>query len=80
MKKKKFDLNNPATQYISTQNEHTHTHNTLIPPGETKSRRFSLLLYPSLHKKLEDMAWEQKTSINDLINTILEEYTENQSK
>jgi len=51
MAKKKFDLNNPATQYISTQNEHTHTHNTLIPPGETKSRRFSLLLYPSLHKK-----------------------------
>ncbi len=56
MAKKKFDLNNPATQYISTQNEHTHTHNTLIPPGETKSRRFSLLLYPSQHKKLEDMA------------------------
>lgn len=39
---------------------------------ETKSKRFHLLLQPSLYKALKDRARAEERSINDLIHSILE--------
>lgn len=41
---------------------------------ETKSVRFNLLLRPSLFDDLRRIAWLNHTSVNNLINTIAEEY------
>lgn len=52
-------------------------------PAETKSKRKNLLLYPSLHDKIEKLAKEESlktgrdVSFNDLVNRILIEYAEN---
>ena len=40
---------------------------------ETKSRRLQLLLKPSIFKKLKQTADKKHTSVNDLVNSILEE-------
>jgi predicted HicB family RNase H-like nuclease len=42
---------------------------------ETKSKRMQLLLQPSLHIKLKEMAEQKETSLNDLIHTILDNST-----
>lgn len=47
---------------------------------ETKSRRLQLLMQPSLHAKLKDMAEDKKMSVNDLIHTALEEYIKTRDK
>ena len=39
---------------------------------ETRSKRFHLLLQPSLYKALKDRARAEERSINDLIHSILE--------
>jgi predicted HicB family RNase H-like nuclease len=39
---------------------------------EAKSKRMQLLMRPSLHRKLKEMAYQKGTSLNDLIHTILE--------
>jgi len=43
---------------------------------ETKSKRLQLLVQPSLHRKLKAIATAKQTSLNDLIHTILTDYTE----
>lgn len=87
MAKKTFK-DNPALQFISTPEEEEIKEVALeIPPKtpegyklnplyiETKSRRLQLLMQPSLHAKLKDMAKDKKISVNELIHTVLEEYT-----
>jgi len=86
MQKKTFkDEFNPALQFISaSENEQKEPENIFadIPMKrnplyiETKSKRVQLLLQPSLHGKLKDMAKQQETSLNDLIHTILEKTTQ----
>lgn len=41
---------------------------------ETKSKRLQLLVRPSTHSRISDIAKSRETSINDVINTILEGY------
>ena len=41
---------------------------------ETKSRRLNLLMQPSLHDKIKNLAQERGVSVNDAIHTILQEY------
>ena len=41
---------------------------------ERKSKRLNLLLKPSLFEDLRKIAQLQRTSVNDLINTVLEAY------
>lgn len=85
---KKTFKDNPALQFISTPEEAEIKEITPeIPPKtpegyklnplyiETKSRRLQLLMQPSLHAKLKDMAKEKGMSVNELIHTALEEYT-----
>lgn len=40
---------------------------------EPKSRRLQLLVRPSLHEDLRSLAQQQRISLNELINTILQE-------
>jgi arginase family enzyme len=42
---------------------------------ETKSRRLSLLVQPSLHEKIKKLASAKGQSVNDLIHQVLQEYT-----
>ena len=41
---------------------------------ETKSRRLQLLLTPSLYKDLKRQAASERTSVNELVNSILKDY------
>lgn len=55
--------------------------NKKIPEGyklnplyvETKSKRLHLLMQPSLHEKLRHKAQSEGTSVNDIVNIILQE-------
>lgn len=81
--------NNPALQFISTQSENAQDlsqdtyQDSNVPMKlnplyiETKSKRINLLMQPSLHKKLKKIAEKKRTSFNDLVHTILDEYTKN---
>jgi predicted HicB family RNase H-like nuclease len=40
---------------------------------ETKSKRLQLLIQPSLHEKLKARATADGTSVNDIVNTILQD-------
>lgn len=81
----KADLN-PAMQFISTPAEGTAERETAprtedAPEGykvnplyiEKRSKRFQLLLQPSLYNKIKARAAEQGESVNNAIHTILEE-------
>ena len=41
---------------------------------ETKSKRLNLLLRPSIYEELKEISHENYTSINNMINEILEQY------
>jgi hypothetical protein len=43
---------------------------------ETRSRRLNLLIQPSLHNRIKELASAKNTSVNDLIHVILEEYAD----
>ena len=47
---------------------------------EAKSKRFNMLIRPSVFANLRKMSENRGTSVNDLINTIVENYIENNSK
>lgn len=79
MAKKSF-MDSPALRFI-TANEEEKPQKEELPKGykispvyiETKSRRLQLLLKPSIFKKLKQTADKKHTSVNDLVNSILEE-------
>lgn len=48
------------------------------PEEELKDKRFSLLIKPSLYNRLKDLAEEEGTSVNNVINVILESVLEAQ--
>jgi hypothetical protein len=47
--------------------------NTSRLKNERKSKRLNLLLQPSVMEKVEKIATMKRTSVNDLINTLLKE-------
>lgn len=49
---------------------------SLIPAKETKSKRLYLLMKPSVHARLERYTKVTGDSVNNLINTIVEEFVE----
>lgn len=69
--KQKKSFSNPALQFISSpadeQAEKEH---------ETRSRRMNILLKPSTAEDLMTLAAANRTSANNLINEIIEEYIE----
>lgn len=65
---------NPAAQFIST----TTTDNTTTQASdprfmETKSRRINTLVTPSLYERMKRLAQQEKRSVNDMMNLLLEE-------
>lgn len=46
---------------------------------QTKSKRLNLLLRPALLEDLKKIAAMERTSVNDLINTVLGEYAEREA-
>lgn len=46
---------------------------------ETKSVRVNLLFRPTTKQNIEKLAFLHKTSINDLINTVMDQYVEDHS-
>lgn len=79
-KKKTFNLQNPALQFISTQTNQPEQ-NALhkAPEGykqnpiyiEKKTRRLQLLMQPSLYNKLKARAQNNGCSVNDTLHVIL---------
>lgn len=82
MAKKVFKIDeNPALAFISGKGmqQIDNTYNAtpqIVSENETKSKRLNLLLYPSLLENLKKIAAMQRTSVNDLINTVLGGYAE----
>jgi len=87
MAKKTFsDINNPALSFISDSTDKKQELSQKIQNIpvkvnplyiETKSKRVNLLMQPSLHKKIATLAKLENKSLNDLVHSILEEYTGN---
>jgi len=85
MSKKNFQNEfNPALQFISGSESEENQEQEIkkaVPMKrnplyiETKSRRIQLLMQPSLYDKLKDISTQNGTSFNDLVHTILEQYT-----
>jgi len=47
---------------------------------ETKSKRFNMLIRPTLFEQLQGMAKERNTSVNELIHSILDAFVESQPR
>ena len=75
------------------ENTHTHTYTyndadadnvtrplPAKPKGERKSRRLNLLVRPSMYDSLSMIAARAESSVNDLINNILEDFVANAKK
>lgn len=75
MSKKSFKAENPALAYIGTSAQVPTPQNTKRK-AESKSKRLNLLVYPGVYEDLFKVATMKRTSVNDLINTILRDYTE----
>ncbi|MBR6025229.1 MAG: hypothetical protein IK069_00565 [Firmicutes bacterium] len=46
-----------------------------MPRGERKTRRLNLLVRPTMYERLSTIATQMDSSVNDLINNILEDFT-----
>ena len=83
MAQKKSFKDNPALQFITTT-PHKEKTATLSQPAtsnvETKSKRLNLLIRPSLHTKLTNMAQLQDISVNALIHKALYDFLEREEK
>jgi len=86
MSKKSFK-NNPALQFVSSRIDASDEKSTEnVPPPdwrvansapETRSKRFNMLIRPSVFSLLQKNAKEKNMSVNELINSLIEIYIEN---
>ena len=84
MPQKKSFKDNPALNFITTQTdpvvilEEDNLSPVKLNPEyiETRSKRLNLLIQPSLHKNLKNIAATRDISINELIHKALEEYVQ----
>jgi len=86
MTKKTKDFKHPAQAFMTIGENlikpdiHEPAQGVPMKPNplyvETKSRRLQLLVKPSLHARLRARATAQDMSLNELIHTILEQYTD----
>lgn len=90
MAKKNFnDVSNPALQFMTqpkepaTADQKEVSRATVTKRGrptskkETKTKRLNLLMFPSVYEDIGKIATMNRTSTNNLINTILQEYIDN---
>lgn len=66
----------PASAFISKPNEEPVQEKSGSAEGkqENKSVRINLLFRPSTKRNIKKLALVNQTSINDLINTVMDEY------
>lgn len=79
MAKKSFKGDNPAMAFInSTPDQPKGTQGTqhTYKAQEARSKRLNLLLTPSLHEGLTRIARVEGTSLNELINVVLEKHAQ----
>lgn len=62
----------PASAFISAPSEETASETKT----EKKTARVNLLFRPSTMRDIKKLAYLNKTSINDFINTVLDDYIE----
>lgn len=75
MDKHKSFKDNPALRFLTPAKEQGQPVPATIQPGfEAKSRRLQLLIKPSLYISLKEKAIAGGISLNELINTILEDF------
>ena len=67
-----------STGVTDTTNKTDKTDTTHKP--ETKSKRLNLVMRPSLLVDIGKIAIMQQTSVNDLINRVLEEYKDQEAE
>ena len=94
IQKKSFKDENPALRYIDTGEGNTDKlHNAVNmsdesntkkkgrPPSdrERKTKRLNLLIQPSLIDELSKVAYMKRSSVNDLINTLIKDYVEKEA-
>ncbi len=82
--KKNFKADNPAMQYITQPTEPTQqTDKTQeqqdYEARERKTKRLNLVMKPTLLVDINKIATMKQTSVNDLINTILDNYIEQEA-
>lgn len=41
---------------------------------ETKTKQFNVLIKPSIHQQLSDLAWQNRKSLNEYIGIIFKEH------
>ncbi len=84
MTQKKKSFKTPADVFLESDQEQItakEAEKTVIPKGyklvkETKSQRLQLLVRPTIKESLKELAGKKNISVNDLSNTIFEEYLE----
>ena len=65
------------TSMLNKNNVAVNAVNPVVPlrwRRESKSKRFNLLIRPSTFESIAKIAWVEESSINDLINHVLEEF------
>lgn len=80
MRKPIIDRDNPALNFISNPVQGPReADRTAAPPAtpatEAKTRRLQLLLRPSLYDRVKARAERDGTSVNEYINSVLEDAT-----
>lgn len=86
MGKKHTGIENPALTTINklitadAEQQDTRAKQGRSTEQQTKSKRLNLLLRPALLEDLKKIAAMERTSVNDLINTVLGEYAEQEAE
>jgi hypothetical protein len=71
--------NTPAARNTYNAQDTSHARNMpVMHKKEIKSKRLNLLLQPSLLEDMSKVARMKQTSVNDLINKVLRDYTQNE--
>lgn len=52
----------------------TRGRKAFLNPNERKNAQTTILLRPTTKENLRELAWQRRTSLNELINQICEEY------
>jgi len=73
--------NDPKIKDVQLAKEQSEAIFSIQPKvAKAKSKRFNLLMRPSLHDALKKIAVEKGTSVNDLTNQVLADFVKKQQK
>ena len=72
---KSTDIDEYAHTHIDTHTETPMRPLPAMPRGERKTRRLNLLVRPTMYERLSAIAAQMDSSVNDLVNNVLEDFT-----